>query len=107
MNENIGIDNRTVRWRYGSRWKNALSNEYRNNNGRNSQFTRFSFIDFIDEDIFQVNGKSSYGKSSGYQLSFSAARNATTKATECVTFGFWFSYVGFLSLSNTDVLATF
>ena len=57
MNENIRIDNRTVRWRHGSRWKNALSHEYRNNNGRNSQFTRFSFIDFIDEEIFQVNGK--------------------------------------------------
>ena len=57
MNENIRIDNRTVRWRYGSRWKNALSHEYRNNNGRNSQFTRLSFIGFIDEEIFQVNGK--------------------------------------------------
>ena len=33
------------------RWKNALNHDYKNNNGRNFQFTKFSFIDFV----FQVN----------------------------------------------------
>ena len=43
-----------------NRWKNALNIDYKNNNGRKFQFTKFSLIDFVltEEEIFQVNCKS-------------------------------------------------
>ena len=35
------------------------NHDYKNNNGRNFQFTIFSFIDFVlmDREVFQVNGQ--------------------------------------------------
>ena len=39
--------------------ENALNYDYKNNNGRNFQFTKFSFIEFSlpTEEVFQVNGQ--------------------------------------------------
>ena len=51
------------------------------------------FIDFFFTDSKSLSGKrpkSAYGKSSSCRFSFSAARNAISKATEHVTFGFYF-----------------
>ena len=59
-------------------------------NGRNFQFTKFSFIDIVltDKSLSGKRPKSASGKSSSCRFSFSAERNANTKATEYVTFGF-------------------
>ena len=70
-----------------------LNHDYKNNNGPNFQFTKFSFIDFVLTDRLSLSGKrakSASGKSSSCRFSFSAARNANTKATEYVIFGFSF-----------------
>ena len=85
MNRQSSINNRKVRWRRLLRWKNALNHDYKNNNGRNFQFTKFSFIDFVLTDRRSLSGKrpkSASGKSSSCRFSFSAERNANTKATE-------------------------
>ena len=37
--------------------ENALNHEYKNNNGRNFQFTKFSFIDFFLTDRRSLSGK--------------------------------------------------
>ena len=98
MNWQSQNNNRRVRWRRLSRWKNALNNDYKNNNGRNFQFTKFSFIEFVLTDRGGLSGnrpKSASGKSSSCRFSFSAERNANTKATEYVTFGFSFSILVF------------
>ena len=103
MNENKWVDNsrkskRRVRWRSLLRWKNALNHDYKNNNGRNFRFTKFSFIDFILTDRRSLSGKqpkSASSKSSGSRSLFSAERNATTKATEYATFGFSLSILVF------------
>ena len=97
-----------VRWRWLLRRKNALNRDYKNNDDRNFQFTKFSFIDFFLTDRRSLSAKrpkSASSKSSSCRFSFSAERNANTKATEYVTFGFstrnvWTS----LSVSNTDFL---
>ena len=57
MNRQSSNNNRRVRWRWLLRWKNALNHDYKNNNGRNFQFTKFSFIDFVLTEVFQVNGQ--------------------------------------------------
>ena len=88
-----------MRWHSLLRWKNALNHDYKINNDRNFQVTKFSFIDFVLTDKRSLSGKrpkSVSGKSSGCRFSFSAERNANTKATEYVTFGFSFEYCGFL-----------
>ena len=66
-------------------------------NGCNFQFTKFSFIDIVltDKSLSGKRPKSASGKSSSCRFSFSAERNANTKATEYVTFGFSFEYYGF------------
>ena len=82
MNENEGIDNprknnRRVRWRELLRWKNSLHHGYKNFNGRNFQFTKFSFIDFVFTDRWSLSGrwpKSVSGKSSSCRSLFSAER---------------------------------
>ena len=54
---------------------------------------KFSVIDLVLTDRRNLSGtrpKSVCGKSSGCRFSFSAARNALTKATDFVTFGFSF-----------------
>ena len=54
------------------------------NNGCNFQFTKFSFIDFVLTDRRSLSGKwpkSASGRSSCCWFSFSAERNANTKAT--------------------------
>ena len=63
MNENKEIDNSPIKV---AQWvgakaqggKNALNHDYKNSCGRNFQFTKFSFIDFVlpTEEIFKVNG---------------------------------------------------
>ena len=67
--------------------KNALNYVYKSKNGRNFQFTKFSFIDFFLTDRRSLSGKrlkSASGKSFSCRFSFSAERNANTKATEYV-----------------------
>ena len=90
-----------------------MNHDDKNNNGRYFQFTKFSFIDFVLTDRRTLSGKrpkSASGKSSSCRFSFSAERNANTKATEDVTSSFllvyWFSYPcrkvwTSLSVSNT------
>ena len=93
MNRRSPNNNRRVRWRWLLRWKNALNHDYKNNNGRNFQFTKFSFIDFVLTDRKSLSGKrpkSASGRPFSWRFSFSAARNANTKATEYLTFGFSF-----------------
>ena len=68
-----------------------LSHDYKNNNGCNFQFTKLSFHDFVLTDRRSLSGKwpkSASGKPSSFQFSFSAEKNANTKATEYITFGF-------------------
>ena len=85
-----------VRLRWLFRWKNALNHDYKNNNGRNFQFTKFSFIEFTDRRCLSgKRPKSVSSKSSSCRFSFSDERNANTKATEYSTFGFSFSILGF------------
>ena len=77
------------------RWKNALNIDYKNNNGRKFQFTKFSLIDFVLTDRRNLSGKRqklASGKSSSCWLSFSAERCGNTKATKCVTFSFVLVY---------------
>ena len=113
-------NNRSVRWRLLLRWKNGLNHDYKNNHGRNFQFTKFSFIDFVLTDRRVLSGKrpkSASSKSSSCRFSFSAERNANTKATEYVAFGFsvwilWFSFPSrkvwtSLSVSDTDYFSVF
>ena len=61
--------------------------------GRNFQFTYFSFIDLVLTDRRCLSGK----RPKSASVSFSAERNADTNATEFVTFGFLL-YIGFLPL---------
>ena len=68
-----------MRWRSLLRWKNALNCDYKNNNGRNFQFTKLSFIDFVLTERRSLSGKgpkSTGRKSSSCRFSFSAERNA-------------------------------
>ena len=79
-----------------------------NNSGRNFQFTKFSFIDFVLTDRRSLSGKRpklASGKSSSCRFSFSAKRNANTKATEFVTFGFSFSILVFFPFLESLNLA--
>ena len=99
MNRQSSNNNRRVCWRWLLRWKKALNHDYKSNNDGNFQFTKFSLIDFVLTDRRSLSGKrpkSASGKSSSCRFSFSAERNANTKATEFVTFGFLFLYNGFL-----------
>ena len=64
INENKWIDNpsnnnRRLRWRWLLRWKNGLN--HKNNNGRNFQFKKFSFIDFVLTDRRSLLGKQLIG----------------------------------------------
>ena len=81
-----------------------MNHDYKNNNGRNFQFTKFSFIDFVLTDRRSLSGKrpkSVSGKSSSCRFSFSAERDANTKATEYVTFGFSLSILVFFSFQKS------
>ena len=83
MKENKWIDNP----------KNASNHDYKNNNGRNFQFTKFSVIDFVLTDKRMLSDiwlKWAGSESSSCRFSFSVAKNANTKATEYITFGFSF-----------------
>ena len=87
MNRQSLNNNRRVRWRWLLRRKNTLNHVYKSKNGRNFQFTKFSFIDFFLTDRRSLSGKrlkSASGKSFSCRFSFSAERNANTKATEYV-----------------------
>ena len=94
MNRQSSNNNRRVCWRWLLRWQNVLNHDYKNNYGRNFQFTKFTFIDFVLTDSRSLSGKrpkSASGKSSSCRFSFSDERNANTKATEYATFDFYFS----------------
>ena len=93
-----------VRLRWLFRWKNALNHDYKNNNGRNFQFTKFSFIEIVLTDRRCLSGKrpkSASSKSSSCRFSFSDERNANTKATEYATFGFSFSILVFFPFQES------
>ena len=99
MNENEWIENPriTIVECVGANYSNGkkcIESLLQNNNSLNFQFTKFSFSDFVLTDRRSLSGeqpKSVSGKSFSCQFSFSAERNANTKATEYVTFGFSFS----------------
>ena len=57
MNRQSSNNNRRVRWRWLLRWKNTLNHDYKNNNGRNFQFKKFSFIDILLSDGRSLSGK--------------------------------------------------
>ena len=77
--------------------ENALNHDYKNNDGRNFQFTKFSFIEFTDRRCLSgKRPKSASSKSSSCRFSFSDERNTNMiKATEYATFGFSFSILVF------------
>ena len=76
--------------------ENALNHDYKNNDGRNFQFTKFSFIEFTDRRCLSgKRPKSACSKSSSCRFSFSDERNAYTEATEYATFGFSLSTLVF------------
>ena len=105
MNRQSSNNNRRARWRWLLRWKRALNHYYKNDNGRNFQFTKFSFSGFVLTDRRSLSGKrpkSASGKSSSCRFSFSAARNANTKATEYVIFGFSFCILVFPLLEKFE-----
>ena len=104
MNRQSPNDNRGVRWRWLLRWKSALNHYYKNNNGRNFQFTKFLFIDSVLTGRRSLSGKrpkSASGKSSSCRFSFSDVRNANTKATEYATFGFSFTILVFFPFQES------
>ena len=77
MNRQSSNNNRRVRWRWLLRRKNALNHVYKSKNGRNFQFTKFSFIDFFLTDRRSLSGKrlkSASGKSFSCRFSFSAEK---------------------------------
>ena len=88
-----------------------LNHNYKNNNGHNFQFTKFSFNDFALTDrrsLLSKRLKSACGKSSSCRFSVTAARYAITKATEYVAFGFYFHRkVSFLLGRGGDGLGYF
>ena len=93
MNENQRIDNPRIKIvKCFDALKMKKLNHYKNN-WHNFQYTKFSVIELALCDRRNLSGKrpkSACGKSSSCQFSFSATRNAITKATEYVTFGFSF-----------------
>ena len=73
-------------------------------NGRSFQYKKFSVIDFVLIDRRNLLGtqpKSACSKSSSTRFSFSAARNAVTKTTKYVTFGFYVRILVFFPLKRT------
>ena len=72
-------------------------------NRRSFQYTKFSVIDFvlIDRRLLGTQPKSACSKSSSTRFSFSAARNAITKTTKYVTFGFYVRILVFSPLERT------
>ena len=94
--------------------ENMRCNITTTNNRRNFPYTKSSDSDLVLTDRRNPSGtrlRSACGKSFSCRFSFSAARNAISKATEKVTFGFSFRIFVFspsrkvwtsLSVSNTD-----
>ena len=86
----------------------------KNKDGRNFQFSKFSFVEFVLIERRSLSGKRpklARGKSSSCRFSFSAKRNANTEAAEYLTFDFSFSILfsspsrkvwALLSVSDTD-----
>ena len=103
MNENKWINNPlalTLEMEIMITWPKIvimMNHDYKTNNGRNFQFTKFSFNDFVltDRSLSGKRPKSASDKSSSCRFSFSAERNTNTKATKCVASGFSFSILVF------------
>ena len=93
MNENKRIANPWIKivksiGRWKMRWNNTKPN-----NGRNFQYTKSSVSDLVLIDRRNLSGtrpKLACGKTSNCRFSSLGARNAITKATEYVIFGFSF-----------------
>ena len=97
----VGAKAQDGKWR----WSTITETTY---NSRNFQFIIFSFIDFVLTDKRSISSKwpkLTSGKSSCGRFSFSAARNANTKAIEYKTFGFSFSSWKSWTLLSFSVLA--
>ena len=62
-------NNHRVRWRSPWRWKSALNRDKKNNNDRNFQFTKFSFIDFVHTDKRSLSVKRPKSANGNWQLS--------------------------------------
>ena len=102
INESKRIDNPRVKIVkcVGAKTRDEKSVErlQKQNDGRNFQYAKLSVIDLVLTDRRNLLGsqpKSACGKSSSCRFSFSAARNAITKATEYVNFGFSFRILVF------------
>ena len=88
-NENKRIDNPRIKI-VKIKMKNALKH-CKNKHERNFQYKKFSVTDFVVNDRRNLSGtqlKSACGRPPNCRFSFSATRNANTKATEHVTFAF-------------------
>ena len=103
-NENKGIDNPQIKIvkcvgdkaQYGKKSAESLQN----NNGRHFQYkNKLSVFDFYmtHTNLSATLIKLARGKSISCRFSLSAARNAITKTTECVTFGFSFRNLVFFT----------
>ena len=116
MNENKRIANPWIKivksiGRWKMRWNNTKPH-----NGRNFQYTKFSVSELVLTGRRNLSGtrpKLACGKSSNCRFSSLGARNAITKATEYIIFGFSFHILVFspfnkvwtlLSVSDTDFL---
>ena len=80
--------------------ENMRCNITTTNNRRNFPYTKSSDSDLVLTDRRNPSGtrlRSACGKSFSCRFSFSAARNAISKATEKVTFGIFFPYFCFFS----------
>ena len=88
-NENKRIDNPRIKI-VKIKMKNALKH-CKNKHERDFQYKKFSVTDFVVNDRRNLSGtqlKAACGRPPNCRFSFSATRNANTKATEHVTFAF-------------------
>ena len=75
--------------------KTCVESIQKKNNGPNFQCTKFSVIELVLTELSGTRRKLGRGKSFSCWFSFSTAKNAITKATEYVTFGFSFRILVF------------
>ena len=94
MSRQSSNNNRRVRWYWLLRWKMRWIMTTKTKMVVIFNSKKFSFIDFVLTDRWRPSGKrsrSARSKSSCCRFSFSAERNANTKATEYTNFGFSFN----------------
>ena len=73
-----------------------MNHDYKNNNERNFQFTKLSFVDFVPTDRRRQTVKNWPAANLSFvDFRSQPRRNAITKATEYVAFGFSFRMLVF------------